>query len=169
MCTKSTYKDYNKRSFIQLFPFSIQLTSSAQSLLSWVDWAGLNYLLQSIFCFLFFFIRLFEMMSFHWISLYHNFLSYIFTYRVFFLMTIAYSTQRKKERNFERRTKTIVPDLSSHFSPVTKKYNRIPLVRMKTNTKIRAAMLSIMILSANTDSGLKQVFEEATGDFFPRK
>ena len=62
------------------------------------------------------------------------------------------------------RITTILVDLSSHLSVVTMKYNRIELVNVKMNTKMRAAMLSIMILSTSTDSGPKQVAGTSKSD-----
>ena len=82
-------------------------------------------------------------------------------------MTTAYRTLRRTFRNVISLIITIA--LSSHFSLVTMKYNRIQFNNVKINTKIRAAMLSIMILSTSTDSGLKQVGGEVAGDFSPRK
>ena len=42
------------------------------------------------------------------------------------------------------------------------KYNRTELVNVNINIKVRAAMLSIMILSTTTDRGWKQVGEAAS-------
>ena len=64
---------------------------------------------------------------------------------------------------------TILVDCSSHLSSVTMKYNRIELVNVKMNTKMRAAMLSIMILSTSTDRGWKQVGEAAFGELSSRQ
>ena len=55
-------------------------------------------------------------------------------------------------------------DLPSHVSLVRMKYNRLQLASVKISTKIKAAMLSIMILSTNTDNGLKQVLNGSNDD-----
>ena len=82
-------------------------------------------------------------------------------------MKTAYRTQRKKTKNFNKRIKTV--QIASHVSLFEMKYNFTQLIKSKISTKMRAAMLSIMILSTSTESGGKQVGEEAAGDSSPRK
>ena len=82
-------------------------------------------------------------------------------------MKTAYRTQRKKTKNFNKRIKTV--QIASHVSLFEMKYNFTQLIKSKISTKMRAAMLSIMILSTSTDSGWKQVGEEAAGVSSPRQ